>query len=327
MARLLALIVSGWLAFGCAALHAAEKFTLKTGEDRIRVEIDGQLFTEYVFKGHSKPILYPVLGPGGAKMTRDWPMKEAAPGESTDHPHQKSLWFTHGAVNGVDFWAEYGKDNKPDPTKFGREVQQKIIQAKGGDTGVISTENLWIAPDGKTVLSESRTMTFSAEGTSRMIDFAITLKADHGEVIFGETKEGSMGIRTNPALELTSKIKGRTATGQCVNSEGVTGKDIWGRNSKWVDYWGPIDGKTVGIAIFDHPSNPRHPTGWHARDYGLIAANPFGGHDYNKSLPKGTGDMKIPAGQSMTLKYRFVFHEGDAAGAKIAESYARWAGR
>jgi hypothetical protein len=322
MSRILALMAVVSTVFGGATASAADSFAVQTTDDRVTVTLDGQLFTEYVFKGHSKPIFYPVLGPGGAMMTRHWPMKERVPHEATDHPHQKSMWFTHGAVNGVDFWAEYPPKNKPE-AQYGRQVQQSIT-AQGGSQAVIRAENLWLAPDGKPVLSDARTITFSADGSSRILDFQITLKADHGEVTMQETKEGTMGIRTNPALDLTSKDKNRKATGQAINSEGVSGKDVWGKNARWVDYWGPIDGKTVGIAIFDHPSNPRHPTGWHARDYGLIAANPFGGADYDKSLPKGTGDMKIPAGESITLKYRFIFHEGDVHAAKIADAYARW---
>ena len=77
-----------------------------------------------------------------------------------------------------------------------------------------------------------------------------------------------------------------------------------------------IDGKTIGMAIFDHPSNPRHPTWWHARYYGLVAANPFGIHDFEKQ-PDGTGDLTIPAGKSVTFRYRFLFHEGDYKAADI----------
>jgi hypothetical protein len=84
-----------------------------------------------------------------------------------------------------------------------------------------------------------------------------------------------------------------------------------------------VDGKIVGIAIFDHPDNPRHPTWWHVRDYGLFAANPFGVHDFEKK-PKGTGDFTIPAGQSVTFRYRFYLHKGDEQQAGVAEQYREY---
>jgi hypothetical protein len=157
-------------------------------------------------------------------------------------------------------------------------------------------------------------------GENRAIDFDITVHASSGDVKFGDTKEGSMGIRTNPAL----RVKGSVAKGQAVNSEGVKGKAVWGKRAKWVDYWGPINGNTVGIAIFDHPGNPRHPTWWHARDYGLVAANPFGVHNF-EGKPKGTGDLVIKSGEKVRFRYRFLFHAGDVKKAKISESYTAWA--
>ena len=61
------------------------------------VKIDGQLFTEYLVRSGTKPILWPIIGPTGKPMTRDYPLRDRA-GEKTDHPHQRSLWFTHGDV-------------------------------------------------------------------------------------------------------------------------------------------------------------------------------------------------------------------------------------
>jgi hypothetical protein len=170
------------------------------------------------------------------------------------------------------------------------------------------------------VCASATVITCGTEGTSRFIDYAVTIKASEGEVTFGDTKEGTMGLRSHPALNL----KGSVAKGQCVNSEGESGGAIWGRHAKWVDYWGPVDGKVVGIACFDHPGNLRHPTTWHARDYGLIAANPFGLHDFEKA-PKGAGKHVVKRGESLTLRYRWLFHEGDAKTADVAGKWAQWA--
>jgi hypothetical protein len=126
-------------------------------------------------------------------------------------------------------------------------------------------------------------------------------------------------------LAETMRLKGKVGKGHIVNSEGVRDGDTWGKRAAWVDYYGPVDGKTVGIAIFDHPSNPRHPTWWHVRDYGLFAANPFGLHEFEKKQPKGAGELIVPAGKTISFKYRFYIHSGDDKEAKVGEAYKAYA--
>ncbi|UCH63643.1 MAG: PmoA family protein [Fidelibacterota bacterium] len=293
--------------------------TITALEGKLRVEVGGDLFTEYIYEGGFKPILYPVIGPHGIGMTRNFPMKDDVEGEGDDHPHQRSLWFTHGEVNEVNFWGE--------SPGCGKTVQAELLQAEGGpDHGVIRTRNLWVGSDGKVQLSDTRTIGFRAVPGARIIDYQVTIHASEGDVTFSDTKEGTMGVRTHPNLRLENDPERgvTTANGQAVNSEGVEGRDVWGKRAKWVDYWGTIDGKTVGVAIFDHPGNPRHPTWWHARHYGLIAANPFGVHDF-EDKPEGEGDLLIKAGDSVTFAYRFLFHEGDTGKAGIADQYERYA--
>ena len=128
-----------------------------------------------------------------------------------------------------------------------------------------------------------------------------------------------MGIRSNPSL----RLKGPVAKGKAVNSEGVEGRAVWGKRAAWVSYWAPVEMNVIGFSIFDHPTNPRHPTWWHARDYGLVAANPFGIHNFERK-PKGTGDLKIKDGETVTFRYRFLFHAGDVKSAGIAKRYEAW---
>ena len=136
-----------------------------------------------------------------------------------------------------------------------------------------------------------------------------------------------MAIRLAETMRLTpNKHNAGKAGGHIVQSTGVRDQATWGKKAVWCDYHGPVDGKTLGVAIFDHPSNPRHPTWWHVRDYGLFAANPFGVHDFEKK-PAGTGDLKVPAGQSVTFKYRFYIHEGDEQQSKVAQRYEEYAGK
>ena len=298
---------------------AVQSVEMKDSGGKIEVRLGGEKFTEYRHKGLARPILYPIVGPGGVTMTRNYPILKGVKGETDDHPHHTSLWYSHGSVNGHDFWA--AGEGKGKIVQFGAV---KTVSDKA--RSVIRTRNKWVSADGKIQCTDERTIAFSAAKGRRAIDYQITIKASNGDVTFGDTKEGTMAIRTNPVLRLDNDPRrGVTgARGKCVNSEGVKGKAIWGKRAKWVDYWAPVNGKTVGVAIFDHPSNPRHPTWWHARAYGLVAANPFGVHNFERK-PAGTGNMKIKAGQSVTFLYRFLFHEGDTKEAKIAERYKAFA--
>jgi len=315
------LLLCTLLAAACA--HAG--VDVKTLEDRVRIEIDGKLFTEYRHAGGPHVYFWPVIGPGGAKMTRAWPMEEV-PGEEHDHIHHRSLWFSHGLVNGVDFWAEAGKGTPKIP--IGTIVHDKIVEAKGGaDSGVLTTSQKWTAPDGTVPITSTQTLrVYARPENERLFDFEVTLKAGDKDVVFGDTKEGTAAIRIAESMRLKGP-KSTPGAGKIINSEGETDGKVWGQRAKWVDMSGPIDAKTLGIAMMDHPKNPRHPTRWHARDYGLFAANPFCEAEMDKNLPKGSGDYALKAGQSITFRYRILIHEGDAAAAKVAERFAEFAAK
>lgn len=286
--------------------------------DRLRIEINGQHFTDYVFKETPRPYCYPLLGPGGTPMTRNFPM-QTVEGEDHDHKHHRSLWFTHGNVNGLDFWSE-DKD-------FGKVVHQSFTKvASGQKEGVITSRNHWTAKDGTVVCTDERTLRiYNRPDNERLFDFEITIQAGKADVTLGDTKEGTMALRLAETMRLKpNKENTGKPTGHIVNSEGVRDGDTWGKRANWCDYYGPVDGKIVGAAIFDHPKNPRHPTWWHVRDYGLFAANPFGQHDFEKLPDKNAGNLVIPAGKSVTFRYRFYLHEGDEKQAKVAERYAEF---
>jgi hypothetical protein len=306
--------------------------------DRLRVEINGQLFTEYFYKDVPRPYCYPLIGPGDVAMTRNWPMKNT-PGEEHDHPHHRSLWFAHGAINGQDFWSEQkafgktvheeflevtsGKKEGVIPLASPKALDLATWEVKSGKKdGVIQSRNKWVAADGTVVCTDERTLRFYNPGRAneRVFDFEITLKASNGELTFGDTKEGTMAVR----LAETMRLKGKVGKGHIVNSAGVRDDQTWGKRAEWCDYYGPVGGKTVGIAIFDHPQNPRHPTWWHVRDYGLFAANPFGQHDFESLPDKNAGNLIVPAGKSVTFRYRFYLHEGDERQAKVAEKYRQY---
>ncbi len=283
-------------------------------EKTVRVDINGELFTEYCFKDVPRPYFYPVIGPTGVPIIRHWPMKEGLDegDDKRDHVHHRSLWFTHGEINGHDFWGE--------GSGSGKIVHDKFLKvASGQDVGVVQSQNKYVARDGKIICTDTRTHRFYNRTDGQIMDFEITIHASEGKVVMGDTKEGSMAIRLAP----TMRLKGKVGKGHIRNSEGHRDGQTWGKRAAWCDYYGPVENEIVGVAIFDHPQNPKHPTWWHVRDYGLFAANPFGVHDFERK-PEGTGDITIPAGENLTFKYRFYFHKGDTNQAKVAEHYREY---
>lgn len=306
---------------------ASAEVTLQETDGTVRVEIDGKLFTEYHSKGARRPYLYPVIGPTGAGMTRDWPLKEGTPGEEADHPHHKGLWLGHRHVNGMGFWEDSAKAG----TKLGQIVHESFLEVKGGkDQGVIRTKNNWVADDGgELVCTDERTIRIHQLKEGRALDFDTTITAGAKDVVFGDDKDGFMAIRVAESMRLEkSKVKGEkkapAGEGHIVLSTGAKDADAWGKKAEWCDYYGPVAGKTVGVAIFDHPKNPRHPTWWHVRSYGLFAANPFGQAQFEKLPDKNAGAFTIPAGKSVSFRYRFYFHEGDAEQGKVADRYKEY---
>ena len=287
--------------------------------DRVRIEIGGKLFTELRHSDATHVYYWPLIGPEGVKMTRAWPMEDA-PGEEHDHPHHRSMWFSHGLVNGVDFWGETASDKGNPKHPVGKIELDKVIAAKSGDEGVVTTAQKWTAPDGSVPVTSVQTLrVYDRPESERLFDFETTLTAGTKDVTFGDTKEGTFGIRIAESMRM--KQPKTPGEGRIVNSEGQRDDQVWGTRAKWVDMSGPIAGKTYGIAIFDHASNLRHPTRWHARDYGLFAANPFCEVEMDKSQPKGSGDYLLKAGQSVTFKYRVFIHAGEADVAEIERRF------
>ena len=301
--------------------------TMSTTHDeaskKVAVLIDGAVLTEIRYNTFAKPVLWPIHGPGGIPLTRDWPMKTDTPGDDHDHPHHKSLWFTHGDVNGIDFWKE-----APDAGKIITSGYPRTTLDDAG-RAVVELANEWQAPDGRIICSDTTVIRCSTVPTgtdgpfAHFIHYEITVKATHGEVVFGDTKEGTMAIRTRP--EWNVERKNPLAAGTSRNSEGLTGSALWGAKAAWVDYQAPVNKEIMGIAFFDHPSNLRHPTTWHARDYGLVAANPFGLHDFSKKNPQGAGKFTLPAGSEQTWKYGFLLYKGTLTPTQIKAAWTTWA--
>lgn len=295
-------------------LCAEVKFTKQA--DRVAIEIGGKPFSTLFFGPETnKPYLHPLRTAAGLIVTRSWPMEQVE-GETRDHPHHQGVWFTHGDVNGFDFWANSKLTPKHGKVVLAQDVPVRV--QNGSKSGTIQAEFRWMDPNGKALLKEQRRMTFYDDKTNRVVDFDITLTALDQPVKFGDTKEGTFAIRIHD--KMTEKAKG----GLLVSSTGAkTMKEIWGKPFPWVDYSGTLDGTPVGIAIFDHPGNPKHPTHWHARDYGLFAANIFGERDFYRDKTRD-GSVTLEPGKSMRFRYRVVVHPGLTDAAALEKLYAAY---
>jgi hypothetical protein len=289
-------------------------------QNRVVVEVGGKPFTEYYFadeegRPYVRPYFFPVRAADGAEITSDQIRSKG------DHPHHRSLWVSHGDVNGADHWAIKGTN----PPKQ-RHVKFNKVE---GDT--IVQELVWEDKDGQPMLNETRTIRFHAYGDGgRGIDITSEFKAASGAVKFGDTKEAGLcsvrvvkSISDNPTLNLST---GATSTKNANRATREPGDEsnVWGKEADWCDISGQVNGKTYGVAILDHPSNPL-PARWHARRYGLVGANNIGASEFNKNDPHSYTPFSIEPGKPATFKYRVVVHRGGAQEAKIAEKYNEFA--
>jgi len=291
------------------ATPSANRVEVKRNGENVDFFVNGKLFTRYdTTTGPNKPYFYPVNAPTGQQIVRHWPL-EKVEGETQDHPHHRGLWFTHGKVNGVDFWLE--------SKGTGRTVHTGYEKIESGPVyGLMRATTDWLTPDAKKIAEDVREVRVYNTTGGYLMDFAITIKAVGGPLVWGDTKEGTFALRLADSMRANAG-KGKQSAGHIVNAAGDKDGAAWGKAAAWCDYYGPVDGQVVGVAIFDDPRNPRHPTTWHVRDYGLFAANPFGLHDFDKKNPPGTGDLTVPENESVTFRYRLFFHKGTPEDANI----------
>jgi Family of unknown function (DUF6807) len=280
---------------------------------RVDFRIGSDLVTTYhVQPDAPKPYLWPLNAPGGLALTRAWPIEKVVAGTS-DHPHHVSGWFCHGDVDGVDFWSIGGGHGAIVCTDPGQPKNNRV-----------RTRNEWRLTSGKRVLDEVRTIAVSELAGGRLIVMTTDLVPAAGPVVFGDTKEGAFAVRVSDQLRVGDK-KAHNPKSRITNADGKEGeRACWGYQSDWCDYSGDVDGKPVGVAIFDDPANkPR--ACWHVRDYGLLAANPFGRAKSGFPAMRGREDLvRLGTGQHLKLRYAIFLHSGDAGTGRVKEAFARF---
>ena len=308
-----------------AQLHRPEvKFKHDESSSTIMVSVDGEDFTTYHYSDDlEKPLLYPLITTSGTELTRGYPIAPR-PGERVDHPHHMGLWLNYGNVNGLDFWNNSKHINPEKKAHYGKIVHQEILKMEDGATGDLVVTAQWVNADGDPLLNEQTAYRFSQLGKLRIIDRSTTLTALE-DVDMHDNKEGMLGVRVARQLELPDDrpqylvdASGRRTEEKVVNNEGVNGNylssngkegdDVWGTRGTWVKMYGKIADDPVSITIIDHPENPGYPTYWHARGYGLFAANPLGQSAFSKK--KVVLNFSLKKGESANFKYRILLHGG-----------------
>jgi hypothetical protein len=304
---------------------------------RVDVLVDGAPFTAYLFpESLKKPVLHPLRTASGREVTRGFPLNPR-PGERVDHPHQVGLWFNYGDVNGYDFWNNSDGIPAERADRMGTVVHRGIRHLESGQgRGVLEVTMEWLDPRGTPLLREDTRFVFHAEADLRAVDRITTLTALDRPVRLADNKEGLLGLRVARALEqpadgpvMLTDAAGRPSGVRAVNNQGVTGwyrsseglegDDVWGTRASWTKLSGELDGEPATIAIFDHPQNVGYPTYWHARGYGLFAANPLGQSEFSEGAEElGFG---LAAGESTTFRHRLLILSGPTTPAQLEARY------
>jgi len=312
----------------------------RDADRRVDIVVDGKPFTSYIYPTTvMKPVLFPLRAADGIVVTRGFPL-EPRPGERVDHPHHVGLWLNHSNVNGLDFWNNSYAIPEKDRPHMGTILHRAITKAQGGaGEGVLEVTSDWVKPDGKPLLRESTRFVFRAAPSVRAIDRITTLTAIDTTVTFHDNKDGMLGLRVRRELEqpadkpeVFTDASGRATAVPVLNNDGVTGRyrsaeglegdSVWSSRARWTMLSGVVQGEPVTIAIFDHPSNYNFPTYWHARGYGLYAANPLGAKDFTQG--KHVDDFALAPGKSTTFRYRILILNGPVTREQIEALYKDW---
>jgi hypothetical protein len=313
------------ISLGIASAASAQeqvKFVKKKNEKKIDVLIGGQLFTSFLYPDTlEKPVLYPVHTATGTMVTRGFPLIPTA-GDPTDHPHHIGIWFNYESVNGLDFWNNSYAIPPARKPHYGWIKTQPDPVAKGDE---LSYRANWTNQQNEVLLEESTRLRFSGSNGIRVIERITELKAKTA-VVFKDVKDGMLGFRAAHALQIpelkdkeykdehgvVTVVKGAVdsiANGNYLTSEGKEGNASWGTRASWCKLYGKMGNDSVSVTIIDHPKNVNYPTWWHARGYGLFAANPLGENVFTNG--KSSTNLSLKAGDRVTFRYLIIVQNGN----------------
>lgn len=315
-----------WLISLLGLAQSGFTFSEKKAEKKIVLQYDGRLVTAYCyFDSTEKPVLYPVNTPSGITITRGFPIAPRR-GERTDHPHHIGLWFNYEKVNGLDFWNNSSAISDDRKAHYGSIVHQKVLSMSAKkDVATLAVLSHWVDHKQNVLLSETTTFSFRKVRGNFLVDRKCILEAVSPEVVFADVKDGLIAIRVARSLEMPSSqmdrfidgegketeepaLNNEGVTGMYINREGIKGDDVWSSSSAWTQLYGYVRDEPVSVVIIDHPENPGYPTYWHARGYGLFAANPLGRKIFSEG--KEELNLTLRKGQTQSFQYRIVIHDG-----------------
>ncbi|MEO8404507.1 MAG: PmoA family protein [Chitinophagaceae bacterium] len=332
MKYIIILILTAGLFFHASAQKWQKVQIVQDKKDKkLDVMIGGKYFTTFLYPDSlEKPVLYPLTAANGTIVTRGFPLNPL-PGEPTDHPHHLGLWFNYENVNGLDFWNNSFAIPAEKKKMYGWIKTDEIvgITAKSmGDfqSGGFTFHARWTNQANETLLTEQTTYTFSGNDHQRFIDRETILTAVK-DVSFNDAKDGMLGLRLAHELQIPAMKdqkftddKGNVTTvkasadnianGNYITSEGKQGDSAWSTRAAWCKVYGKMKNDSISIAIIDRPSNPNYPTFWHARGYGLFAANPLGEKIFTNG--KSEKNMKLKPGEKVRFVYRIIIDNGAA---------------
>jgi hypothetical protein len=298
------------------------KLVKATDTNRVDVYIGSNLFTSFLYPDSmEKPVLYPIYDAGKNAVTRGFPLNPK-PGDPTDHPHHIGLWLNYENVNGLDFWNNSYAIPADQKYLYGWIKTDSLLEITNGRKGVLRYHANWVNQKQYVLIEETTRFEFSGSGQERIIDRTTDLKADT-DIDFKDAKDGMLGLRLAHELQMPSVQdqqftdnkgnitvvkKDTIASGNYLTSERKQGDSAWSSRGRWCKVYGKIGKDSVSVTIFDYPANTNYPTFWHARGYGLFAANPLGEKIFTKG--KSSLNFKLKKGDTVRFRYRILVQSG-----------------
>ncbi len=280
-------------------LLAAEMptFSFSQSPGKVSITIDDHPLATYVYEDENipRPYFAQVHAPGGTRVTRNHPPAQGK--EPTDHATMHpGLWMAFGDINGNDYWRNRAKVRHE---SFIEQPRQHSDKAGFAVRNLYLTTDVVEDSDKKNIVcGEICRYTFHALPEGILLIWDSTFSTDQKPCTFGDQEEMGLGIRVAGPLMVQRG-------GTILDAEGRKDeREVWGESAPWCDYSGTIDGRHVGITILCHPENFRR-SWFHARDYGLLLANPFG----RKAFGKGpASELTVGPNKPLRLCHGVLLH-------------------